>query len=95
MALLATKNNIRLVGYFPSPTESGKEIPIFRCSTADTEATIEGAGYFNLIVGEAPVGAVIEVLAGIGGTLKLLRYAVSVNDGTVVTVLQQTYASGA
>jgi hypothetical protein len=61
--------------------------------TSDAPATVEAANYFNAWVADLPVGSVIQAVMGIGGTIELKHYVVSVNNGTAVTIkLQKTTA---
>lgn len=84
MALAA--NRAKLVGHFPAVTDAGKEIPHYRITTNDNKATIEGAGWANVLVGQAPVGTILDIVADLDGTPTFLRYLVTANDGTDVTI---------
>lgn len=61
--------------------------------TADAPATVEAANYFDAAAKRLPVGTVIDAVMGLGGTIELKRYVVSVNTGAAVTIkLQKTTA---
>ena len=57
-------------------------------STADSQATVAGAGYFNGAVDYLRVGDQILVQAGLGGTMVARWYEVTANTGTAITVVK-------
>ena len=63
--------------------------------TPDLPAVVETAGYFNDAASRMPVGTVLAVVMGIGGTVDFKAYVVSVNDGTNVTIKPQAGATAA
>jgi len=63
---------------------------VFRYSTTDAAATVQGAGYFNDAVKHLSVGDVIMATVDIAGTAKLKNYVVLTNDGSAITVGLQT-----
>ncbi len=92
MAISATKHEIRITGHNPAVALSGSPTPVFQLATDDSQATIATANYFNGEVERMPVGTVIYALGAMSGTPSLKCYAVTVNDGTTVTVVKQTFA---
>jgi hypothetical protein len=57
-------------------------------NTADSQATVAGAGYFNAATRYLRVGDGIRVSGGQGGTMVTHHYTVTANTGTVVTVVR-------
>lgn len=61
--------------------------------TADSKATLEGAGYFNSIAADLQIGDVILAVTGITASAAVCRmYVVSNNTGTVVTITKSEIA---
>lgn len=71
---------------FSGPSTSSGAPRIFTYRTNDTEAVIEGAGYFNSKVNELAVGDMIFIHADADGTQSFELTYVTANDGSVVTI---------
>jgi hypothetical protein len=81
-----TPNTLRRIDNFTTLTQGQQEPGLFNYLSNDTLVTIAGAGYFNSLADRLPVGSVIIVAAGIGGTPAGEHYIVSGNTGTAVTL---------
>ncbi len=92
MAISDAKHEIRITGYIPAVAASGSPTPVFYLATDDAQATIAAANYFDDEVERMPVGTIIYALGAMSGTPSLKCYLVTVNSGTVVTVVKQTFA---
>ena len=68
--------------------EGPGKISLWCYSTADSLATVAGAGYFNSAAAHFNVGDHIAVTAGVGGTMAAKWYLVSANSGTAVTIIK-------
>lgn len=62
--------------------------------TLDAAAVVEGAGYFNAIYQNAPVGTVIDAVMDIAGTPVNKRYIVTASSSSGVTVALQSASAG-
>ena len=60
--------------------------------TADAQATVVAANYFNASVTRLPKGTTIDMVTDADGTPKNIKLIVTANSGTVVTVALQTVA---
>jgi hypothetical protein len=81
---------------FSGPSCANSACPrIFTYRTNDTEAVVEGSGYFNDKVNELAVGDMIFIHADADGTQSFEMTYVTANDGTDVTIqgLSQVTAS--
>jgi len=57
---------------------------IHRYKTVDTQATVNTAGYFNLVAGETAVGDQIYAFCDTGGTPQGYWLTINANDGNTV-----------
>jgi hypothetical protein len=82
----ATKD-LRLVDVFPIITTGGVNPGLYLHNTADSAATVIGAGYFNNAADRLVVGSVILSVTSTGTTPVLTTRTVTANTGTVVTIV--------
>lgn len=75
-------------------TGVSKQIAPFQLATNDTAAAVEGAGFFNALVKDMPIGTPIFASLDLDGTPVFKNYMVTANDGTVVTIALQTTTAG-
>ncbi len=86
MALNA-KNDLRLADFFSLPLAgAGANAGLFCHSTADSAATVAGAGYFNGAADRLVKGSVIISVTSTGTTPVTTLRTVTANDGAVVTI---------
>lgn len=71
-------------------SNSARYNSIWHYTTADTPATVGGAGYFNAAANDLVVGDIILAVCGIGGTVVHTSWGVSANTGTAVTVTRMS-----
>lgn len=58
--------------------------------TSEAAAVVDAAGYFNDAAAVLPVGSLLRVAWGIGGTAGGSNYVITANDGTTVTHTKMT-----
>lgn len=80
-------------GTVQAPATAGPSLASWELRTSDAPATVEAAGYFLAAWQDLPVGSVIQAVMGIGGTIELKNFVVSVSNATTLTIkLQKTTA---
>lgn len=92
-------SRIAFLGYYGDATTPGQpttQKSIWGYVTADTAATVEGAGYFPAatLSGVVSVGDVIEAVMVVGGTPVKKTYVVTVSTSSTITIALQTATAG-
>jgi len=101
MAYNATYGLTRIayLGFYGDATTPGQPATaksIWGYVTADTAATVEGAGYFPAasLYTSVAVGDVIEAVMVVGGTPVKKTYVVTASTSSAITIALQTTTAG-
>lgn len=90
-----TRQSAYLAQYLDAGQVYPSQVSNWGYATADTAATVEGAGYFNAVASFVQKGDTIDATMAIGGTPVRKSYVItSANGVTPVVIALQTTTAG-